>query len=242
LPILLSLDPSVNNLGWAVCNLAHQTKPDIYDISLWKSGVIRPQGIEIQHKWEDAYRQLAAEVENGWPTHIVAEQPCWMPSVKGRTAAALDYTIHLAQMVAGVTALCRLPSANVTLLTPMQWKGSVPKKVTRARLEKAFQISLRDRGDDEVDALGLGVYWLERHLRERNGPPLEERHLQAEADLIRLVRQARSCCNGNDPAWRRRISTILRRRLDIPRELARTVLRKKFKIRARQIETILHNA
>jgi hypothetical protein len=239
--VLLANDPSIRNYGWARCRF--DSKSDIYDFALWRSGVIHPQGIDIQSKVEDAYRQLAAELTlSDWPTYIVAEQPCWMPSVKGRTAAALDYTIHLAQMNAGVIAWFRLPASHITLLTPGQWKGNVPKKVTRRRLEKAFNTDLSDRSDDEVDAIGLGVYWLQHHLRERNGPRLEERHAIAEADLIQLVTQALVKCNGNDSAWHGRISTILRRRGDIPRGIARDVLRKEFKIRARQIETILNNA
>jgi hypothetical protein len=244
-PILLSLDPSINNLGWAQCDLAHgASSPDIYDISRWKSGVIHPQGLEIQHKWEDAYRQLAAELGvESWPTHIVAEQPCWMPSAKGRTAAALDYTIHLAQMVAGVIAWFRIPANNVTLLTPMQWKGSMPKKVTRARLKKAFTDGeFEGLSDDEVDAIGLGLFWLKRWLERRQGPSMEQRQGEYRSDLIRLVQGAREAANGNDAAWRGRISTVLRRRGDIPRGLAREVLRQEFKIGRRQIETILNNA
>jgi hypothetical protein len=240
--VLLSFDPSTHDFGWARCKFDQRS--DIYDFELWRSGVIHPQGVDIQTKWEDAYRQLVAELGlSDCPTDIVAEQPCWMPSAKGRTAAALDYTIHLAQMVAGVIAWFRLPASHITLLTPGQWKGNVPKKVTRARLEKAFSdADFSEAGDDEVDAIGLGVYWLENRLRTLNGPPLDERHAAAQADLVQLVSQARASCNGNDSAWWGRISTILRRRGDIPRGLARAVLRKEFKIRPRQIETIMNNA
>jgi hypothetical protein len=242
-PILLSGDPSVKDFGWAVCNLADGGR-DIYNLDRWKSGVIHPQGIEIQHKVEDTYRQLVAELGvESWPTHIVVEQPCWMPSVKGQIAAQLDYTIRLAQMAMGVIAWFRIPSTNITLWTPTQWKGNLPKKVTLARMKECFPgADFSKSSDDEVDAIALAVVWLKRWLERLCGPPLEERHQEHRAALIALVNAARGQCNGDEAAWRGRISTILRRRGDIPRGLARNVLRQEFKIARRQIETIMNNA
>jgi hypothetical protein len=242
-PILLSGDPSVKNFGWAVCNLADGGR-DIYNLDRWKSGVIHPQGKEIQHKVEDAYRQLIAELEPGsQPTHAVSEQPCWMPSTKGQIAAQLDYTIRLGQMAMGVIAWFRIPAANVTLWTPQQWKGNLPKKITLARMKECFpDADFSKSSDDEVDAIALGVVWLKKWLERRFGPPLDERHTRTRTDLIALVNAARGQCNGDEQAWRGRISTILRRRGDIPRGLAREVLRQEFKIARRQIETIMNNA
>jgi Holliday junction resolvasome RuvABC endonuclease subunit len=243
LPILLAVDPSVNNLGWACCNLSRASlHPDIYDIELWDSGVIHPQGIEIHHKWQDAYEQLAAKVRDSWPTHLVVEWPMFFGSARGRIAAAQGGTINLAGMAAGIIAWFRLPASNVSLLTPVQWKGSVPKDVVRQRLEQAFAGNSCNLSDDEVDAIALAEFWLKNHLRRRNGPPLEERHSDQKADLVRLVQEAREKCNGSDASWWGRISTILRRRGDIPRNLAREVLRQDFKIRPKQIQTIMRNA
>ena len=240
---LLAIDPSTINLGWACCDLARaDPKPDIYDVELWTSGVIHPQGLEIQHKWQDAYEQLAAKLRDHWPTHIVAEQPAFFGSARGRIAARQDHTIRLGQMLAGIVAWFRVPAANVTLLTPMEWKGNLRKDVTRARLEKAFGGDSAELSDDEVDAIGLAVFWLRDYLRRRNGTPLDERHLNQEAEFSRLLAEAREAVNGNDTNWWARISTILRRRQDISRGLARRVLRRDFKIRPRQIETILRNA
>jgi hypothetical protein len=94
--------------------------------------------------------------------------------------------------------------------------------------------------DDEVDAIALAEFWIKNHLIKRNGPPKEERHAQAKADLVRLVRAAREAA-GSDGAWWGRISTILRRRRDIPVGIARELLRSEFKIRPKQIGTILRN-
>jgi hypothetical protein len=41
----------------------------------------------------------------------------------------------------------------------------VPKSATRARIEEAFQADSREAGDDEVDAMGLGIYWLQNHFK-----------------------------------------------------------------------------
>src|SRR5262249_47222756 len=161
----LSVDPSTRNLGWACCDLSRAgPKPDIYDVELWQSGVIHPQGLEIHHKWTDAYEQLAAKLRDHWPTHIVAEQPAFFGSARGKIAVQQDHTIRLGQMVAGVIAWFRVPAANVTLFTPMQWKGSAPKEVTRARLEKAFGVDSEGLSDDEVDAIGIAEFWLKGYL------------------------------------------------------------------------------
>jgi hypothetical protein len=242
---LLATDPSVRSLGYAVCRLPSRgDTANVYDRGLWLSGVIQPQGLDLQSKWVDAYEQLAACLRKAdtWPTHLVAEWPQFFPSVKGRTAACQDYTIGLAGMAAGIVGWFRLPASRVTLWTPTQWKGSMPKAVTRKRVEMVFQSDLRALGDDEIDALGLAVCWLKRYLRASDGPPLDERHSQAKADLIRLVSEARAQSGGSDSAWWSRISTVLRRRRDIPRGLAREVLRSEFKIRSKQIETILSHA
>jgi hypothetical protein len=199
--------------------------------------------LELHDKWQDAYEQLAASMRKKdlWPTHIAAEWPMFFGNTRGHIAASQDYTLGLAGMAAGIIAWFRLPASNVTLLTPAQWKGSVPKEVTRTRLEEAFGANSKGLSDDEVDAIGIAEFWLKIYLRSRNGPPLEERHTEAKTDLIRSVTEAR-IQSSNDPAWWGRISTILRRRQDIPRGLARTVLRTQFKIRPKQIETILRNA
>jgi hypothetical protein len=103
-------------------------------------------------------------------------------------------------------------------------------------------VDTENLGDDEIDAIGIAEYWLKNYLRSLRGPPLNERHGQGKSDLIRLVSEAIPKSNGSDQAWRGRISTILRQRQDIPRGLACTVLRNEFKIRPKQIETIIRNA
>jgi hypothetical protein len=244
LPIVLAIDPSTRNLGWACCDLSRAgPQPDIYDTEVWQSGVIHPQGIEIHHKWQDAYEQLAAELRasDSCPTHLVMEWPTFFGGMRGKIAASCDHTINLAGMAAGIIAWFRLPAANVSLLTPAQWKGSVPKEVTRRRLEKAFRVDSSKLSDDEVDAIALAEFWLKAYLRRSQGPSLEERHSEQRAELIALVQAARDKVNGNDSAWWGRISTILRQRQDIGRGLARAVLRQEFKIRPKQIETILRN-
>jgi hypothetical protein len=205
-------------LGFACCDLSRAgPKPDIYDVTLWQSGVIHPQGLELHHKWANAYEQLAAQLHAArtWPTHLCVEWPMFFGSARGHVAAALDHTIGLAAMAAGIIGWFQLPPSQVSCLTPNQWKGSVPKDVTRSKLEKAFNGDSSELSDDEVDAIGIAVFWLSDYFRKSNEPPLDERHADKRAHLIRLVAEARDKCNGNDSAWWSRISTILRRRRDI---------------------------
>jgi hypothetical protein len=118
--VLLAIDPSTRNLGWACCDL-RKNDADIHDAENWKSGVIHPQGLEIHHKWTDAAELLAAEFTSpNWPTHMVVEWPMFFRSQRGRIAAQLDHTINLAGMAAGIIACFRFPPSRVTLLSPMR--------------------------------------------------------------------------------------------------------------------------
>jgi hypothetical protein len=243
-PVLLSIDPSANNLGWASCDLRTAgADPDIYRIKLWTSGVIHPQGLNIQERWHDAFEQLGAEMTKAdqWPTHLVAEQPTFFGSIKGRIAAQQDHTIRLGQMVAGIAGLFKFPPSRIALYTANQWKGSVPKRVTKHRLQKAFpDVDASQLPDDEVDAVMLAVFWLTGYLRKLKGPPLDERHERIRAEFFSLAREARDK-NSDTQAFHGRLSTLINRRGDWPRGLVRKWLQQ-LEIRPPQIRTIMRNS
>jgi hypothetical protein len=87
LPIILATDPSINSFGYACCVLPRSgPELNIYDPELWLSGVIYPQGIDQQHKWQDVYERIAAHLrkeDHTWPTHMVVEWPMFFRSPKG---------------------------------------------------------------------------------------------------------------------------------------------------------------
>lgn len=48
---------------------------------------------------------------------------------------------------------------EIKLFTPIQWKGQVPKSVTRNRMIQTYGLdAIQNLSDDEVDALGIANY------------------------------------------------------------------------------------
>jgi hypothetical protein len=60
---------------------------------------------------------------------------------------------------------------NIALWTPQQWKGSVPKYVTKNRFMQTFGTPGRKLAgilsDDIVDAIMIAKYWLSLYDREK---------------------------------------------------------------------------
>lgn len=188
-PILLAVDPSVRSLGWATVNLNYAQGNDYYDISnanLWNYGpvIINPTK-DIRYRWEQAEKQLrsAFELDDIRPTHYAAEWPTFMNSMKGKIAAQQNYTLGLASMVSYIAAAFEIRSENITLWTPMQWKGMTPKSVTRNRFLMYFgsaakQIA-RAANDDVIDAIMIARLWLTLYDRKkfRWQHPIEKQEL-----------------------------------------------------------------
>jgi Holliday junction resolvasome RuvABC endonuclease subunit len=166
-PILLAIDPSVNNLGFACVDF----REDIADLGNWKYGLIHPEGKYIQHKWKDAYTKLRNRLEETKITHYAAEWPSYFDSQKGRIAAQEGYTVNLAGMVAYIAGRLRVKGDYIALWTPQQWKGSVPKEVTVRKFirlfgRKAERVS-KIVSSDVIDAIMIGAFWIDLYNREK---------------------------------------------------------------------------
>lgn len=177
-PILLAIDPSMNDLGWAAfnCNLGANT----YEIpsKAWRYGLIRPRvksesGSEIgpQYTWQSAFSQLRGPERLGdWkPTHIVIEYPTFFASTRGKIAASTGATLNLAGMAGFLAGRFWLAPDSIALWRPEQWKGSVPKTVTEAKFIRIFSkgasMIAQSNPDDVVDAIMLAAHWLNLYHR-----------------------------------------------------------------------------
>jgi hypothetical protein len=175
LPVVLALDPSIKNLGWACINLNREG--EYYDLEggIWSYGLIHPKGRNNQHRWRDTYFQLKymLDANGNWPTHFASEWPVFFNSPKGRIAAQENYTVDLAAIVGYVAGQFRFKAENITLWTPMQWKGSVPKYVTEAKFVRLFGSSakrlVRTLSNDTIDAIMIAEYWLSIYARGKFG-------------------------------------------------------------------------
>jgi hypothetical protein len=172
-PIVLAIDPSMNNLGWAAHNLNLGCNRYDIDSDAWRFGLIHPKArtTDCQYKWRDAYTKLRSAVGDWKPTHLASEWPSFYASTKGRIAAMKGYTIDLAGMTAYIAGRLGLPPDFITLWTAQQWKGSVPKHATQAKFLRLFGDGagtiLRNCSHDVIDAIMIAEYWLTLYHREK---------------------------------------------------------------------------
>jgi Holliday junction resolvasome RuvABC endonuclease subunit len=172
-PIVLAIDPSMNNLGWAVYNAnLGQNRYDI-DSDAWRFGLIHPNSKMSGHyKWYDAFARIESALDGWKPTHLACEWPEFFASVRGKIAATKGYTVDLAGLVGFIVGRFNLPMEFVTLWKPQQWKGMVPKGVTQAKFLRLFGDKeaghvVRHYSDDVIDAIMIAEFWLTLYHREK---------------------------------------------------------------------------
>jgi len=161
--VILSVDPSVLNLGWAAFNPSAGPRNEIVGDG-WRFGVIHPKGESRTEKWNDALRKLFNAVAD-WPlSHFVAEWPMYFGSERGRIAAQKGNTLELAGMVGYLAGRLGMRPERIALYTPVQWKGSVPKSATTAKFIRTFGPAAKSVAasvpDDTVDAIMIAEHWL----------------------------------------------------------------------------------
>jgi hypothetical protein len=165
-PLLLAIDPSINNLGFAIYDMGKGKDQYNLDSGAWTYGLINPKGKYLQHRWRDAYRQLVDHwLEGRMITHLVSEWPTFFKSEKGLIAAQEGYTIEIASIVAYLAGRLNVKADYISMFTPQRWKGSVPKHVTEGKFKRLFgegasKALRRGISNDVVDAIMIGEYWL----------------------------------------------------------------------------------
>lgn len=87
---------------------------------------------------------------------------------KGR-GASMRSILDLAKTAGRFVGIARARGWEVAEITPNQWKGSVPKEITKDRALKLLEVSeldaLRGSKHDMWDAVGIGLYHLHRAAR-----------------------------------------------------------------------------
>jgi hypothetical protein len=180
-PVVLSIDPSITVMGWALFDGSHA--PHIYDLRAWSYGRIRPRGDSIQAKWEDAAVLLDQATGDLSPDHLVCEWPAHFTNMKGALAARLGSNFPLCGLTGYLMGAFHFSSSQVTLYEPSKWKGSVPKRVTLGKFRRLFsrdatptaicqiQRMCRELSDHEIDAIMICQFW----LAQRNAAPPQPR-------------------------------------------------------------------
>ena len=182
---LLSIDPSLHSLGFALYNQSLEARgTDRYDIKsgAWRYGCVHPKGASRQEKWRHALQALVAKAADWRMTHLVIEWPIFFATQRGMIAASRGDTLEIAGLVGYIAGHYRLPADHVTLYTPLQWKGAVPKRVTLYKFERLFGCDPKTVAphytDDVIDAIMIAEFWLRRHypltgaIKGRRAPPV----------------------------------------------------------------------
>lgn len=150
---LLAIDPGLQGTGWAVWEGRNIAPREV--------GVLRgPSGPNWMKRVDVIAEALSQIVQQYRVRHIICEQmelyataSSSMSWIKGD----LQRTVFLIGTIHGLTRL----RARMTLVTPREWKGQLPKSVTIDRVRKVLgQKSCRDLdiSTHAWDAVGIGLW------------------------------------------------------------------------------------
>jgi hypothetical protein len=91
--------------------------------------------------------------EGDW---LVLEWPAFFGSARGQVAAQQGHTINLAAVDGYIAGFFRVPPKDFHLVTANQWKGNLPKEITRKRFFHALgQKQIFKINHNAVDAVML---------------------------------------------------------------------------------------
>lgn len=156
---IISIDPSTRDVGWALVNNLLRDENGVWDNSKadWKWGHWKIGSHSLTFKFREIVEWMIIEFggvdEDDW---LVLEWPAFFGSAKGQIAAQQGHTINLAGVDAYIAGFFRLPPMNVHLVTANQWKGNLPKEITRMRFFRALgQKQIYKINHNAVDAVML---------------------------------------------------------------------------------------
>ncbi len=150
---VLAIDPSVNHIGWAIMEPGH----------IIRGGTINAPPMR---KAEEVERiswiidLLDTTVLSTPFDNIVIERPETWGSYKSQASRGSG-DLQLLTLVVGALmywAYTTVGAVDVHLIKVTEWKGQLPKSVTRERMEKKYGCRLGT--DHESDAVGIADYYL----------------------------------------------------------------------------------
>jgi hypothetical protein len=138
---ILSVDPSVNHIGWC-----------LKEGDEWIGGTIETDPDSgIHYRLKLIKRELTFGVKIN---QIVYEMPEFMGSTAGKIASQKGYTINLGLICGFVLGTFPEVSPHDMFgYLPKQWKGTVPKKATEAKYYRTFGSDIHPPpSEHEIDA------------------------------------------------------------------------------------------
>jgi len=157
---IVSIDPSINDVGWAMVKGLERDSDGVWDNSKadWSWGHWEIGSLALTFRLREIAEWVIMDCDGLDPDEdwLVIEWPAYFDSDRGQVAAKMGYTLGLAAVCAYIAGFFRMPPQNTHLLTATQWKGSVSKEVTRMRFFRALgQKQIYKVNHNAIDAVML---------------------------------------------------------------------------------------
>ncbi len=151
---ITTLDPGIHATGWAgwrwldrMGNAAEE--PDYFGVNKI------PQKIKFEDSCRRQCAWLRGHLAQLKTRHVVIEFPeLWSGSAVSHAAATRGDLFKLTFLVGRYAEVCEQRGATCTLVTPMEWKGQMPKEVIDRRIKIAIE---QEYPEHASDAVGIGL-------------------------------------------------------------------------------------
>ena len=157
---IFSIDPSINDVGWAKVENLRRDESGVWDDSeaVWTYGWWKISSHSLPHKLKEMVEWIMMDIcpDNEW--WFVGEWPTYYGTIKGQISAMQGNTINLVAVLAYIAGYFQIDPNNIHLLTATQWKGSVPKEITKMRFFKILGVKqgqIRKINHNAIDAIML---------------------------------------------------------------------------------------
>lgn len=149
MPKALSIDSSVNNVGFATLQICIEDGQKAF---YWQWGMWELDGSNLLHRCRDLCHCVQM-TGNADFQELIIEWPMFYESTKGQIAAQESYTINLAAIGAYLAGFFHTPIERIDLVTAPQWKGNASKDVTKRRFFRQFGVNHLQLDHNAVDAV-----------------------------------------------------------------------------------------
>lgn len=156
----LSLDPSINHVGWALLDHQEKTKQ-----AAWEWGTFELEGANLQMRFMHLVECIQQSI--GHFDFLITEKPTFFTSEKGQVAARQNYTIDLAACAFFVAGWFEMDHRHHFPITATQWKGSVSKLITARQFFKLWPlVETNAISEHAIDAVMLHRYWVQYYAQD----------------------------------------------------------------------------
>jgi hypothetical protein len=165
---IVSIDPSINDVGWAVCSGLERDSDGVWDDSKadWRWGCWKIRSNSLSFKLREIVEWMIVEFDGLDPDVdiLILEWPQFFDAERGHIAAQQGHTINLAAVDAYIAGFFRMRPENYHLIRPSEWKGNLSKEITRKRFFRNLGIKQIYTVDhNAVDAVMLLLRWCKDH-------------------------------------------------------------------------------